>query len=178
MLIDGINTWNALGGDLYMYFRSSGDPVWNLTTDIGNLNTLRFQAIDSVNHSLRTSVTLGTAVPAAIAAVQFNATNTYGSPGQGDLTVISGAWFSYTIRTNAPGTFKVGFSAAGLNNTGGLKVFLDGNLVSTTAIPNTGSLSSMQDTAKVIVPLSAGLHSIRVKGAAGSVAVRSVEITQ
>ncbi len=177
VLIDGINTWNALGGDLYMYFRGSGDPVWNLTTDITNLNTLRFQAIDSVNHSPSASVTLGVAVPAVIPAVQFNATNTYGAPGQGNLTVNSGAWFSYTFRTNAPGTFQLGFSAAGLDNTGRLTVFLDGNLVSTMAIPNTGSLSAMQDTAKVIVSLSGGLHSIRMKGgAAGSFAVRSVEI--
>ncbi len=178
VLIDGINTWNALGGDLYMYFRSSGDPVWNLTTDITNLNALRLQAIDTVNRNPRTGVTLGAAIPAVIPAVQFDATNTYGSPGPGDLTVNSGAWFSYTIRTGVAGTFQLGFKTAALNATGRLTVFLDGNPLTTTVVPSTGSLSAMQDTAKVIVPMSAGLHSIRVKGTAGSSVVRSVEITQ
>lgn len=173
VLVDGINTWNALGGDLYMYFRGSGDPIWNLTTDISNMNTSRLQAIDSVNHSARTGLTLGVPVPATIPAVQFNATNTFGSPGS-DLTVNSGGWFSYTIRARAAGTFQLAFNAASLDSSGRLMVFLDGNSLGTVTIPNTGSLSTMQATAPLSVPLSSGLHSVRVKGTAGAFAIRSV----
>ncbi|HVK13324.1 MAG TPA: hypothetical protein VM597_31510, partial [Gemmataceae bacterium] len=61
------DTWSTTGGDLLMYFTSTGDYHWGFTADPFNLNTHKLNAIDDLNGTAAAPITFGRAAPLDLA---------------------------------------------------------------------------------------------------------------
>jgi hypothetical protein len=170
-------TWSNYGGDLLVYFNSSGDFQWGFTGSIFNLNTPKYQAIDQLNGQARAGVTYGTPLPATIAGNAWSATNrSWGTPGTGSVTLNTGSgdvrFANYTLRASGSANYsvRVNYSAG---NSGTLQVYFDGTLVGTV---NVAAGASNVDSAAFSVSVGPGVHSVRVRCASGPVTLNQVRV--
>ncbi|GCE10610.1 carbohydrate-binding protein [Tengunoibacter tsumagoiensis] len=123
--------------------------------------------INASDYSLP-SVTLGTAI---------SASGTTTIPGTAyDLTISGydgaksdvGQNVSYLIRIGNSDTYQVYLSVANDADGGKINVYADSELLTTVAVPNTGSKSSYQVVSAGTVTLSSGLHSLFLRPSANA----------
>ena len=168
-ILDHQNTWSSYGGDLLMYYTSTGDYQWGFTNDIFNINTPKLHGIDLLNSNGRYTTDWSDVAPSAplsVSGAQFSLANPgWRSPGTGSLSLNAnsdgGQWVSYIVKESVPVNRYVSVST---NAAGGqMRMWIDGQYIGD------------QNTAYVNFS-RAGLHSVRLAANYGSFNVNSISI--
>jgi hypothetical protein len=168
-VVENHDTWSATGGDLLMYFTSTGDYHWGLTHDPFDLGTHKLRAIDDLNAAPAAAVTYGRPAPLDLTAADFRVPA--GQAALADLRAdsLTKDWTGATFRVDAAGAFDVRLTSTA--STGGrAEVFVDGRSVGTVDVPAAGA---------VAVPagaLAPGVHGVVVRARAGSFALSKVSV--
>jgi hypothetical protein len=163
------NAWSNNGGDLLVYYRSSGDYQWSFTQDVYNLATRKLLAIDALNSADRAPLTFGTAVPASIGGAAWDTCSSWVS--NSNFYTADGSnfiWASYTFRSTASSAWTVNLAVTSANSAT-VAVYVDGTLVGTK--PSTGGTLGFNAGT-----VGAGLHGVIVRAVAGSFSIDSVAI--
>jgi hypothetical protein len=166
------NAWSNNGGDLFVYYRSSGDYQWSFTQDVYSLSTQKLLAIDALNTADHAPITFGTLVPGNIAGNAADACstnwgcsmNSFAASGTG-----TNVWASYSFRSSALATWTVNLSFASAS-TASVAVYVDGNQVDVTKTTTGGALGFNAGS------IGAGLHGVIVRAVAGSFSIDSVAV--
>lgn len=156
--------WNQYGGGLLNFLASTGDYQWGFTSDVTNLNTPKFQAVDQINASYKEAITYGYTIPATIDATNVSISGgTVHNGGSGNLGLRTGSnvygngWASYTLNVTTAGTYNIKFKVnSNWSYTGSVKMYCDGVYLGTETVNTPGQIS-----ASYTVTLAQGLHSVR-----------------
>ena len=157
LLIDHHDFWSQYGGDLLMYYASTGTYQWGFSPDSYDLNTPKFQAIDALNESDRYPVATGLTIPFSVDGNNFD----YANPGwsarsSGPLGLRGeGRWGGYLFRSGA-GSYNVSIQYAGAAGSV-IQFVLDGSVLAEETVTGTGTTSTYT------MNLSEGLHTIRIR---------------
>ncbi|EDY19422.1 hypothetical protein CfE428DRAFT_3107 [Chthoniobacter flavus Ellin428] len=138
--IDAQNIFNQCGGDVNVFYASSGVRtwIWGMTDNIFTLASPLYDAIDALNASTQAAPTVGAAVP----ATGISSGNTTGQ--------FTGRR-NFFIRATADGLYNVTANIAGPTT---VKVYVDGRCMGTRSLTSTGTI------APVACGLTAGLHTV------------------
>jgi hypothetical protein len=164
------NTWSAAGGDLLMYFSSSGTYHWGLTADPFTLNTPKLNAIDDLKAVPAAANTYGRPAPVDLAAADFRVPA--GQATLDDLRAdsLTKNWTGATFRVDTAGPFAVRLTATA--STGGrAEVFVDGKSVGTIDVPAGGTTVALPTGV-----LAAGVHGVVIRARAGSFGLSQVSV--
>jgi hypothetical protein len=176
------NMWSNNGGDLFVYFTSTGDYQWGFTNDIFNLATYKLQAIDALNSTSRAAVTFGTAVPGSVSASVSSGVyadmcsrgwgcNPMNTSDQFVTTIgsnyINWASFCFNSTSSSPKQWTVNLTYISASSPT-VAVYIDGVLI--------GSGSALSYTSTGLI--GSGLHSVIVKATSGSFKLGSLAVTQ
>jgi hypothetical protein len=164
------DTWSAAGGDLLMYFTSTGDYHWGFTADPFNLNTHKLNAIDELNGTAAAPITYGRVAPLDLAAPDFRVPA--GQAALGDLRAdsLTKNWTGATFRVDAAAPFAVRLTATGSSG-GRAEVFVDGKSLGTIDVPAGGTTASLPTGT-----LAAGVHGVVIRARAGSFGLSQVSV--
>jgi hypothetical protein len=168
------NAWSNNGGDLFVYYVSTGGYEWGFTSDVYNLATPKLQAIDILNAAQRAPLTLGTIVPGTIAGSaadtcsrgwKCNPIPDY------DYFTADGSritWASYSFNSNISAAWTVNLSVADVKNAT-IAIYVDGTLIGTQRA-SSGPLSYKTGT------ISSGLHGVIVRAVKGTFSLDSISV--
>ena len=172
-------TWDQNGGDLLCYFESTGDYQWAFAQDPAVLDTPKMLAIDAIDSSARASATYGIAIPGSVSASAYNSPEDWAGSNPSDLSANdSWTWTGYVVNNTATGAFSIKLNAGSSGTTNSADIYVDGGLVGTIAIPNTGSNGINQDSAALTTSaLAPGTHGVLLKARSGSFGVNTIVIT-
>jgi hypothetical protein len=164
------NTWSANGGDLFMYFASTGDYHWGLTHDPFNLNTPKLQAINDLNAQPAVPVTYGKLAPLDLTTTDFRVPAGQGTIADMRANSLTQEWNGALFRLDAAGDYDVRLT--GTASSGGqVEVFVDGKSLGLVNVPSGG------DTARIHVgTLAAGEHGIVLRARSGSFGIGRVSV--
>ena len=169
-VVDNHHTWTADGGDLLMYFASTGDYHWGLTNDSFNLNTQKLNAIDDLNATAAAPVTYGKPAPLDLVSADFDVPQFQGTISNMQANSITQEWNGANFRVDASGPFSL--KLTGTASSGGrVEVYVDGKSVGTFDVPASG------DTTPVYLgTLEAGAHGIVLRARAGTFSIGKVSV--
>jgi sugar lactone lactonase YvrE len=172
-------TWDQNGGDLLCYFDSTGDYQWAFAHDPAVLNTPKLLAIDSIDSFAPAAGTYGVAIPGIVTASAYNSPESWAGSNPGNLSANGNwTWTGYIVNNASTGAFLIKLNAGSSGTTNTADIYVDGGLVGTIAIPNTGSSGTYQDSATLsISTLAAGTHGVLLKASSGSCGVNTIIIT-
>lgn len=175
-IVDMHNAWSENGGELLVYYLSTGDYQWGFTQDIYNLSTPKLSAIDKLNASPRLAPAFGIQVPGKIPGN----TPDVCSRGWGcnpiqpwDHFTADGSkiiWASYTFLSSAASSWKVNLSVSNATNAQ-VSVYVDG-IPEGTQSTSGGSVSFITGT------VNPGIHGVIVRAASGTFDVGTVSVSQ
>jgi hypothetical protein len=168
-LVANQNTWSADGGDLFMYFASTGDYHWGLTNDPFNLNTQKLNAINDLNSQPAAAVTYGKAAPVDLTATDFNVPN-QGTLGNMVTNSLTQEWIGSHFRVDASGQFDIRLT--GIASNGGQVEFLvDGKSYGIVNVPANGNTTPI-----ALGTLSPGEHGLVLRARAGTFGIGTVSV--
>jgi len=167
--VDHHNAWSANGGDLLVYFQSTGDFQWGFTHDLAALDSPKLKAIDALAAAPRAAVTYGALLPGTLDAAQPSVANQYGGHAS---NLAPGNWLGYTFRVASDGSYSVS-ALAKATTAGGLEILVDGQSLGVAMVAVS---ASDQETTAFPVTLAAGLHSVAIRGRSGSLGVTQLHV--
>ena len=172
-------TWNQTGGDLLCYFNSTGDYQWSFTHDPAVLGTPKLLGIDAINGAPPAVGTLGVAIPGTVSAAAYSSPETWAGADPHNLSASGNwTWTGYVVNNAAGGVFFVKLSAGSAGAANAADLYVDGALVGTIAIPNTGGNGTYRDTAPIATRfLPPGTHGVLLKARSGGFGVGSITFT-
>jgi hypothetical protein len=178
-MIQAHDLWSSQGGDLIMYFTIVGESPWGFVPDIwdaeNSKKNLKLQAIDALRMRPRAKVTYGTLLPATLEASKYSLPPK--SVGQDSSQIKPGQWFSYTVRTERPGQFKLKLQASA-TEASEVEIWVNGARLGVLAVPKQGLLEGDSVTQTLTVPLQEGLQGIMLRGKIGTAKVSRIIVTQ
>lgn len=171
------NEWSANSGDLFVYYRATGDAQWGFTSDVSDLGTFKFAAIDTLNNSERAPVTIGTLAPASIDGNAADICSRGWSCApipKHDYFTADGSkltWASYSFRSTNSTPWTIGISFKSASRNASVAVYLDGKLVDT---KNTSG-EALSFKVGVVGP---GLHGLIVRAVTGKFSLNAISVIQ
>jgi hypothetical protein len=175
-MVDMHNAWSNNGGDLFVYYVSTGGYQWGFTSDVYDLSTPKLKAIDALNATQRAPLTMGTFVPGSIvgSAADTCSRGWKCSPiPDYDYFTADGSrvmWASYTFSSKDAAAWTVNLSVSNAKNAI-VGVYVDGTLVGTQSTRG-GTLSFKPGT------INAGLHGLIVRAVTGKFSLDTVAVSQ
>jgi len=175
-MVDMHNAWSSNGGDLFVYYLSTGDYQWGFTPDVYNLSTPKLQAIDALKVAQRAPLALGTFVPGSIAGSAADACSRGWkcSPiPRHDYFTADGSriiWASYSFSSKISATWTVKLSVSDARDAT-VGVYVDGTLIGTQTTSG-GALGFITGT------INPGLHGLIVRAVTGKFSLDSVAVAQ
>lgn len=169
-MVDNHHTWNANGGDLLMYFASTGTYHWGLTNDPFTLDTQKLKAIDDLNATPATAVTFGKLAPLDLLAADFDVPQYQGTIADMRPDSLTHNWNGANFRVDTEGVFSLRLSSTASNG-GRVEVYVDGKSLGVFNVPAGGDTSPI-----TIGTLYPGAHGVILKARAGTFAVSKVSI--
>lgn len=164
--------WNALGGDLFLYFTLSGGyskwGSWGLVDDITN-SSPKYEAALRVMKSAPIPLTVGTLVPGEIAAGAFIATNRWDKKGASAVRVEPDKWLNYQVRVPKAGNYRLSAQIS-TGEAASAEVTVNSQLQGTLQMEPGATNGELQ------LPLPAGLPVIRIRGKAGRFDLKSLQL--
>jgi hypothetical protein len=169
-LVQNHNAWSAAGGDLLMYFASTGGCQWGMTFDCFTPVTQKMLGIADLNASQAAPATYGKLAPVDLIRDDFRIPYWPGNIGDLRANSITQQWNGAIFRVDSAGTFSV--RATATSSSGGrLEIVVDGRSVGTIDVPASG------DTATIpLGTLEPGVHGIIIRAVAGSFGLSRVSI--
>ena len=163
------NEWSADSGELFVYYRATGDAQWGFTQDVTNLGTFKLAAIDALNIVDRSPLTFGTLFPGSLAgtAAHTCSKNSSGCSGQNSFSS-SGPWQSYTFRSTSAAPWTVTLTIP-TPVTATVAVYVDGVQVDATKTA-AGTVSINAGT------IEAGIHGVIVRAVTGSFTLSTIAV--
>ncbi len=176
-MVQAHDLWSANGGDLLSYFTITGESTWGFVPDIWDaanpLKNFKLQAIDVLNARPRAKPTYGVLLPATLEASQFNIPPSWLDDRHPER-LKPGQWFSYTTRAKAAQIFNLTLKAGSAEANSKVELWIDGTLLETLDVHNTGSLSNVADTQTLAIKMGEGIHSILIRGKTGTVNIKKI----
>jgi hypothetical protein len=175
-LTASLNNWYAYGGGLALHYRLTSPYNVNgcsgLTENV-YLSTFKTSALETALASPPPALVVGAVPPATIAGGRFGIQSGFNPKGDFAVPFNPGTWYSYLIRVETAGVYQLSASVSAMS-TGQLQATVDGDLLTTWAVPNTrGPWQSLPETS---VYLEKGLHAIRLRSAGGSFNLNSLSV--
>ncbi|GCE10592.1 carbohydrate-binding protein [Tengunoibacter tsumagoiensis] len=162
-MLDSFNDFARSGGDLYTVGTyGQWNDTRNATSEplvqaVATINASNY-AVPAINQGFEVANSGATIIPGAQYTVADN------SPGS--IRTNLGVTTSYELRVDSTGSYQVALSVGNTGNGGQVGVYVDGALLSTISVPNTGSSTSYQNVIAGSSSLSAGLHSVQLRATA------------
>jgi len=175
--------YNQDGGDLWCYFDTSSGINWGFVQDDYVTNTPKMIGVSQIDASTEATSTYGTAIPGTIPATSTVGTNWMsGFGGQNFNNMIPGvnhsSFVGYTVSVASAAAFTIGVSAGSVGTANQANVYVDGALVGTITMANTGSNTTYANSSTVTGPsLGVGTHGIMIKAVSGSFGLNAVLVT-
>lgn len=164
--------WNALGGDLFMYFTlTSGYSKWGswgLVEDVAKTSP-KYDAVLRVLEQPKAPLTMGVGVPGELRAGDFIATSHWDKPGGDAVSIEPNKWFQYAVRAPKAGNYTVSSKTSG-GDAAKASLWVNAALGAKLGIVPGG------ETATVSIPLQAGLNVLRIRGESGRFNLKSLDI--
>lgn len=159
-VIEHQTTWDSYGGDLLVYYKSTGDYQWGFSDNSSNLNTKKFDAINTINSTTKSPVSYGVAIPATVNGntKSFDYGN-YGYDNGTSTHLKEHMGAAYVFRVVTPGNYNV---SANLNGKGTVTFYCDGKLLGSQVVGN-GNTSTF-----TMANLEAGLHGVIIESSDNS----------
>ncbi len=166
--------WDQAGGDEMVYYIYSGPAPWSFTNDlvsqvVSDTNSIKMQAIETINAKARPATTLGMAVPGTV-HLKDPSSKTIGADGAAwalnNTTYLlrpasANAFILVPVRTAAAGTYQISLHLGSKVTNGTVTLHANG--------VNKGDIALFQDPAnpsasgsKLAVALPAGLSVLRL----------------
>ncbi|GCE10590.1 carbohydrate-binding protein [Tengunoibacter tsumagoiensis] len=162
-MLNSYNDFVQAGGDLYTV-GTYGQWDHAITASSSPL----VQAAAAINASTYTvpAVTLGFEVAGStiIPAAQYTVTENYAGNNRTNLGVTT----SYQLRIDTTGSYQIAVGIGNATSGGKVGVYVDGALLSTITVPNTGSTTSYQSIVAGSSSLTAGVHSVQLRATANA----------
>ena len=137
--------------------------------------TYKTAAIDVIVDSPDTSLVVGSVPPATIPGGRFGAQSGWASNGDFFVSFNIGVWYSYLIRVEENGTYRIGASVSAMS-IGQLEGLVDGDAIARWTVPTTRGQATWQSLPEASVYLTKGLHAIRLRSASGTFNLNSLSI--
>jgi len=169
-LVQNHNTWTAAGGDLLMYFASTGGCQWGLTKDPFTLDTQKMRAIADLNAASAVAVNYGKLAPADLSVSDFNIPSNQGHIDSMKANSLTQNWNGSTFRLGSAGNYSIRATATASNG-GRVEIFVDGKSFGTWDVPTSGETSIVS-----LGNLSAGVHGIVLHARSGTFGLSKVSI--
>ncbi len=170
-MVENHNSWSASGGDLVMYFTSTGGHEWGFTRDTYDLNTQKLKAIDDLNASPAAAVTYGKLAPIDLLRDDFKLPYWQGHIDDMRSDSLTNDWNGAMFRVDSAGSFNVRATATSSNG-GQVEVFVDGRSLGTITVPPGGDTVTLP--AGTLQP---GVHGILLRARAGTFGLSRVSVT-
>lgn len=164
------NTWTAAGGDLLMYFASTGGCQWGMTKDPFTLDTQKMRAIADLYAAPAVAVNYGKLAPANLSVSDFNIPSNQGRIDAMKASSLTQNWNGSSFRLATAGNYSLRASATGSNG-GRVEIFVDGKSFGTWDVPPSGETGIVS-----LGSLTAGVHGIVLHARAGSFGLSKVSI--
>ena len=167
-----LDGWNALGGDLFVYFTLSSGynkwGSWGLVEDITKTSP-KYDAVTRVLNKPRAPLSLGVATGEIIRAGNFVASNHWDKKGSEHIVIEPGKWMQYAVRAPKAGTYKL-FAQLSSGETASAEIWVNARNDSAFEIaPN-------DETAEATIKLDAGLNVIRIAGKIGRFNLKALTV--
>jgi hypothetical protein len=164
--------WNALGGDLFVYFTlTSGYSKWGswgLVED-PTQSSPKFEAVMRVLNAPKAPVTAGVGISEELNGGEFIATNRWDKPSKSAVQLEPEKWFQYSVRATKNGQHTLNLQIA-TTETIKADILLNGKVCGVLeATPDKTSWSGP-------LPLVAGLNELRIRGTNGRFQLRSMQV--
>jgi hypothetical protein len=175
-----LRRYAELGGDLHTNFLTTNVTHGVLPVYDGSApSTPKLTALCQAMAGPKPAITWGAALPSTIWAGRYRV-SARADLGEHDgaVKVTPSDWYGYTVRTSAPGRYVVRVRAASTGDNARLNVWVDGDLAGVLTLPRTGSSEQFADSERIVVPLEAGQHGIRLDGLEGTFSVERIEVTK
>ncbi len=156
VFIDHHTFWSQYGGDLLMYYCTTGDYSWGFTYDCHNLNTPKFNAIDALNETDKCPAVVGHSIPFTVNGGAFDYANPTWFPKSTGYFALSkpSQCGGYLMRSGS-GKYHVSMEYSGATDAV-VQFMVDNILIGEETINGTGKTSAYT------MNLEAGVHSLRV----------------
>ena len=169
-VVNSQHAWSASGGDLFMYFSSTGGPQWGLTHDAFAQNTPKMQAIADLDASPAAPVTYGKLAPLDLTSSDFKIPYWQGTIGSMQANTITKEWNGAIFRLDTAGVYSV--RATATSSSGGrVEILVDGKSLGIMDVPASGDLPTI-----ALGTLQPGLHGIVLIARAGSFGISKVSV--
>lgn len=169
-LVQSQNIWTANGGDLLMYFASTGGPQWGMTHDPFNQNTPKMQAIGDLYNSAAAPLTYGKLAPLDLTQDDFKIPYWQGTIDSMQANTLNKEWNGASFRVDTAGAFSVRATATASSG-GKMEILVDGKSLGIIDVPANG------DTATIALgTLQPGLHGIAIYARAGTFGLSKVSV--
>jgi PA14 domain/Fibronectin type III domain len=162
--------WSNYGGDLLMYFATTGGHEWGLTSDPFNLDTPKLRGINDLNARPAAPVTAGKLAPVDLTTDDFRVPyyqNTIANLAANSTTQ---DWNGAVFRVDTAGAYAVRATGT-FSNGGRVEIFVDGRSVGTVDVPANADTTTIS-----LGTLSPGEHGIVLRARAGSFGLSRVSV--
>jgi PA14 domain/Carbohydrate binding module (family 35)/Carbohydrate binding module (family 6)/K319L-like, PKD domain len=164
---DYLAAWYGHGGGQFNWFVTGATDyttpfgTWGLAENINQQVTPKIQGIDDVLHGPRIAITDGTPLPNTVdARATIGATAPYSNPYL--RYVHRGQFVEYLVRAPQAGTYHLTFSASTPGSNEQIQITVNGKVVRTLTLRNTGGYESWGITDAGDLVLQQGLNVIRL----------------
>ena len=106
-VVQNHNTWSSIGGDLLMYFASTGGVQWGMTRDAFATDTPKMRAINDLNTTPAAPVTYGKPAPLDLVRDDFKVPGWQVNIGDMRASSLSTNWAGAIFRVDAAGSFNI-----------------------------------------------------------------------
>jgi hypothetical protein len=181
---DNQTAFEQNGGDLLVYYELVGDYQFSFMDDVldystSDPSTYKYQAVTQMATQPAATTTYGTAMPTHLTASAYEVPPGWAVPSQPSATV-AGGWYGFTVFAPSAGTYQFALSAGCADANGNVELWIDGVLLHTFNVANTGDTATFTTGPTFPATLTAGTHGLYVRGAAGTstVGIDQILITQ
>ncbi|HVK13323.1 MAG TPA: hypothetical protein VM597_31505, partial [Gemmataceae bacterium] len=165
------DTWSAAGGDLLMYFSSTGSYHWGLTADAFDLNTPKLSGIDDLKAAAAAPVNWGRAAPVDLLPADFTVPVAGATLVGMQADSLTKNWTGATFRVDAAGPFAIRLTTT-FSYGGRAEVFVDGKSVGTIDVPVAAGATVTLQAGE----LAAGVHGVVIRARAGTFGLTQVSV--
>jgi hypothetical protein len=167
-----LDGWNAIGGDLFMYFTlSSGYSKWGswgLVEDISKTSP-KYDAALRVIAKPRAELSVGAPLGKEFGAGEFSATNRWDKKGSDKVGIEPNKWLQYAVRVPKAGSYKLSMNIESSENA-------KADLLANAQPGGVIEIAPNAATASTTVKLDAGLNVVRIVGTAGRFSLKSLTV--
>ncbi len=172
--------WTSTGGDLLVYYCTSGPTEWEFTPDVDALDSPKLMAADNIRSIYeRVPVDFGMAAPGTLNTRQWKDAGFYDFSGYvfSNATVNGenaiggvdpGEWLAFPVNCTADQLHDLTLFVAGTSGTTrSFEIWINGTVAGTINASISGS-SALVESSPLAITLRKGLNAVRVKEVSGS----------